>query len=483
MEPKLAKRAARFFDRSARWLVYGLLFCFLLYGSFWIGAGSGWDWRVLLGALLLPALCSLLARAAARYRRGWILPLLLALAVRLVILAVWEVTPKSDFLETFQLAQGALDPAKFRPYYTSVFPNLMPWIVYEAAVLRLFGGSVFALRMINVCASAGTCAFLYGIVLRLTRDRRSALFASSLQALNPFNFFFVSVLSCQHIATFLTTAGLYLLFCSRIRRKWLRWLSGGCVIALSQLFRTEMAVVLIAVLCYGAYRLLLLLGEGRGAPRRAGAILLCGLLFFAGYFGVIRAADAVLLGRGLIDRSITSDTLDYKIAVGMNFETKGNWNPEDIKLLFDQIERPDEELLRPVAAARLADTEKWPELFSSKMRSLIGDYHDFWQQIDDRGEAYAGFSAQTLPVLSRGAMLAVQLLACAGICAVLLRGRRGPLLLFAVILLGFLLAFLIIEVQVRYAQALLPFLCILAGHARLFPGSVRRLSRRRGNRS
>ncbi|MBQ7170695.1 MAG: glycosyltransferase family 39 protein [Clostridia bacterium] len=469
MKQTLGKRTAAFADRFVRFCVYGLIIYFLLYGCFCIASNARWDVRALLVAALLPALAFAVSRIAGRWRFGWLVPLLLAFSVRLLMLYVWPITPISDFAETLELAQGVLDPAKFPSYYTAVFPNLMPWVVYESLALRLFGGSAFALQIINACASAGTCAFLYGIALSLTRDRHSALLASTLQALNPFNFFFVSVQSCQHIATFLTTAGLYLLFCPRIRRKWLRWLLGGCVIALSQLFRTEMAVVLIAALCYGAYRLVLLLGEGREARRRAGEILLCGLLFFAGYFGVIRSADAVLLRKGLVERSISSGTLSYKIAVGMNYETGGAWSREDAAFLLDEAQDPDEreQLNRSVAASRLWATENWPELFSIKTEKLIGDYEDSWQKITDKGEAYEHFSREVLPLFTRGAMLGIQTLACVGLFALLRRGRKSPLLLFAVILLGFLLAFLFIEVQIRYAQILLPFLCLLAAHARL----------------
>ncbi len=469
MRQPLGKRTAAFADRFVRFCVYGLIIYFLLYGCFCVASNARWDVRALLVAVFLPALAYAVARIAGRWRFGWLVPLLLAFSVRLLMLYVWPVTPISDFAETLELAQGVLDPAKIPSYYTAVFPNLMPWVVYEALALRLFGGSAFALQIVNACASAGTCAFLYGIALSLTRDRRCALAASTLLALNPFSFFFVSVQSCQHIATFLTTAGLYLLLCPRIRRAWLRWLLGGTVIALSQLFRTEMAVVLIAALCYGAYRLVLLLGEGKGALRRAGTILLCGLLFFAGYFGVIRSADSVLLGKGLVKRSISSGTLSYKIAIGMNAETKGAWSREDAVYLLESAADADEreQLNRSVAASRLWATENWPELFSYKTQELIGDYTDTWQMIYDRGEAYGRFSGQVLPLLTRGAMLGIQALACVGLFTVLRRGGKGPLLLFAVILLGFLLAFLIIEVQIRYAQILIPFLCIFAGHARL----------------
>lgn len=470
-QPSAFGKAVR---HAAHGLVFVLVAAMMLFSVWRMAVNTGWNFIFLGGAVVTAGGCYLLARLMEKGRFGWIAVLLLAAAARTAVLLMWNIPPISDFdiahksaVSFWNMPRDAWRAQEDTVFFSKIWPNLMPWVLYEALIVRLFGASVLAQQISNVFWSAMTCLFICRAGEHMTGSRRAGLMAGFLQAFNCFNLVTVSVLTCQHIATALLAAGLCVLFRpARARHQWLQWVCGGVVIALSHLMRTEMAVVLIGIALFGLYRLVVTAvdqGTWREKGRRMGSLLLSFALFFGTFFGVVEIANQIVLGIGATERPITSPYLKYKVMVGLNADTNAGWSQADADLFVKQVENPDEDLLSKAIGRRWRQKDRLPGLMFYKAEAYIGNYFDYFSTLTET-EEQANFTWNDLPGLCRASILAISVLTLIGAVKGMLDRRNEKLLLTGILLAGYVLAYLLIEVQTRYAQVLMPMMTMLAGY-------------------
>ncbi|MDR0627922.1 MAG: hypothetical protein LBG11_11835 [Bifidobacteriaceae bacterium] len=141
-----------------------------VYGVWWVVC-----FGVLALALVAWRLCGV--RALRRWRSlrtpKWILPVgLFAVffSVKAVFASAWPAEQRSDFLDMYNaaLAINAGDYSFADQAYWYFFAYQTPFAVYEAVVLRIFGGSLTALFILAALAMAGINLLVYLLARRMT---------------------------------------------------------------------------------------------------------------------------------------------------------------------------------------------------------------------------------------------------------------------------------------------------------------------------
>ena len=170
-----------------------------------------------------------------------------------------------------------------------------------------------------------------------------------------------------------------------------------------------------------------------------------------------------MLGIGATERPITSPYLKYKVMVGLNADTNAGWSQADADLFVKQVENPDEDMLSKAIRRRWRQKDRLPGLMFYKAEAYIGNYFDYFSTLTET-EEQANFTWNDLPGLCRASMLAISVLTLMGAVKGMLDRRNEKLLLTGILLAGYVLAYLLIEVQTRYAQVLMPMMTMLAGY-------------------
>lgn len=405
--------------------------------------------------------CVAIARQAERIGRWAFLAVgVLALSSRLFMLAVWNILPQNDFLTTYEIAlhlsrvsvsQWASVLTEVGQLYQDYWCVHMPFILLETLILKMSGGAYAGIQFVFAVFSAGTCVLTAMLGERLF-GRRTGILAGLLLIFQPTALFFTSVLSNQHMAAFFCVLGLYLLIAKPLRTEWGNAVTAGTALAFSQLMRPEMYVTLAAVACYEIYMLLALRGKSRSEKFisiKKAVIRLVGIFFI--FFAILLLCNTALRETGMIRGSMFEGNFSYKLAVGLNEESQGEWNASDADVCNDS-----EELNRRIRE-RLQSPGKAALLMVRKEGALLGSYDYGWCAAGKSGYVAERF----FPLVSEAYMLLVLLCAVIfGICS-FKRGGNEQILLW-LFLFAFFGVFALIEVQNRYNYLFLPALCVMA---------------------
>lgn len=395
----------------------------------------------------------------------------LAVATRLPVSLSIESTPFSDFLAFYGAALDfAAGGDPFGSDYFSTWAYQTGFTLYEAALLKVFGG-VTALLVANVLWMSGTCVLLYLCARRIGGHRAAALGVALLYVLYPGTAAYASVLTNQHIGAFLFYLGIVFLLRSARpgpARDVVLWVvAGGAAIAVANIMRPLGPVFLGAA----ALAEVVLLVQGHHGLRRA-VLRAAGLV--VPYLAVGALAGWAVAASGVNPHGLGNHLPEWKFAVGLNADSGGGYSRELSARVFEGGS-PEvwQARTRDVVREELAELPRvWPRLFAAKLTEMYGK-PDSWtwalsDQLavsrDDRGP-WAAF-AYTMSWIERGIFLLVTGL-CAASCVLLLRRHRLP---YAATLLGLVVvlyvgAHLIVEIQTRYRYELMPALFALAAPA------------------
>lgn len=384
----------------------------------------------------------------------------IALGSRLLMLAVWNLPPQNDFLTTYEIALRLSEVSFWQ--WGSVLSDIgqlyrdywcvhMPFILSETAVLKIFGGGYVSIQIVFAFFSAGSCV-LTALLGEKVFGKRIGILAGLLYIFQPTALFFTSVLSNQHMAVFFCLFGLYFIVAKPLKSRAANSILAGTALAFSQLARPEMYVVLVAVACYEIY---VVLTVWRNDNTKIVALIKTAVLKMASmffiFFAILLLCNVVLTGTGLIKGSMFEGNFSYKIAVGMNAESQGEWNASDAEVCNDS-----EELNRRIRE-RLQQPGKLAALVLKKEGVLLGSYDYGWCT-----EGKSGYIAEKFfPLMSEAYMLLILLCAIAA-CIYGFKSNPKEQMLLELFLFGFFLIFALIEVQNRYNFLFLPALCILA---------------------
>ncbi|WP_159065757.1 ArnT family glycosyltransferase [Gorillibacterium timonense] len=399
----------------------------------------------------------------------WLLLIGCAGGLRLAAILWVDTPPYSDFQIMYDAARSAArgEFSFVRTDYFTRWNYQLGFTLYEAFILKLSGGSLFALRFVQVLLGTGSACVVYGIAKELfgqTAGRVSAL----LYALYPPMILMGSVLTNQHLSNFLFALGVY--FVLRLDKSRQGWWAAGLCLGLGHLIRPLGVFYVTGVVLYG---LALLLRSSDPSARKRMAMRVLGM-----------AAVVVLLQQvfsySLVERNITDGPLAsrepyWKLMVGLNAGTTGAWSPEDEEYAssYPLGEQRNEAELNQIKE-RLSDPAQLSLLLLRKYKVLWGtaDSSPYWalSATDKKGAESGAMRVERIFFLIISSLCFLSLLR-------LWRDRAGAAasgaLLLLLLLGGYALVHLFIEVQVRYRLDVLPLYLVFCGYGLVWLREVR----------
>ncbi|MCC3376828.1 glycosyltransferase family 39 protein [Cohnella sp. REN36] len=439
-----------------------LLFAAALAASFVNGA-SAWGSPLKIGSAVIAAagVMLLAGYAADRYlSRRQYLALLAALGfgLRLVWVLWIDTPPASDFAFMHAAALNAAhgDFSFGADEYFRGWVYQLGFTMYEALVIKLFGGSLLVLKLLNVLYGVGTSLLVYAIAGKLFNEF-SARAAGLLYACYIPHVLMSSVLTNQHLSIFLYLLGCWLLLNRGLAAKW-RWIGIGLAFGLGHIIRPLGPIFLIGFALYVLIFELIPAFRLRARPPIAKAIGV-----FAAFYLVQLVVSYALIAGGVTTYKLSNREPYWKFMVGLNAATDGNWSVEDAKLAARYPLGPErDEAELAVVKERLADKGEVAALMARKLVLLWGgaDSATMWSL----GEMGKPELSRLLDRWERSMYVTLSAFGLVSLIALLRRGGGREPILPLLLWLGYAAVHLAIEVQTRYRLDFMPVLILLQSY-------------------
>lgn len=389
-------------------------------------------------------------------------------ALALIVILWLDSQPVQDFNTMYQaarqLARG--DHGYLQDTYFFNWAYQSAFVAYEALVIKLFGESLLPLQLLNALWMAGTAVLVYRIAARAAGEK-AAVAVGVLYTLYPAPLFLAGVLTNQHLSVFLLYSGIYLLIGGK-ELNWKRGIGAGALIALGNAMRPIGIIPLLACVIWLVLRAM---------TGRSWKTLLSGAATAVSYFLCGVVLSALIVGSGVNPNGLANNQPMWKFVVGLNQETNGQWNRADYEEFIvpsaTDPEGADAAMGQEVAERLSVGPGKLAGLALRKSAGMWAGYEDlYWGfgHLDPDGQAVAGLSWNSLQLLlanaDKGIYLLAFALAFAGILRRLTRREQvGADLVPVLLLCGYYVVHLVVEVQVRYRYFLMPCVFILAAMA------------------
>jgi hypothetical protein len=407
--------------------------------------------------------------------RGFFVFLALAsFAIRFAYIVVVDTPPVSDFEFLYDAAVlfSKGDYSFSQTQYFRQWGYQTGFVIYEGLAVGIFGEAhaVFALKALNCVWNTGITLLVYLLARNHFRES-SARFASLMYMGLVFPITFVSVLSNQHISAFFITLGIFFLIDNRLLRMGQvpRSLAAGFFIALGDAMRPE-GIIIIGSLAI--YFVVLFAKAGKG---RRGKVVLNASLLLALFIGLSFIFSRAVVAAGINDSGLGNENVYWKFVVGLNHESKGTYNAEDVTKVFRQGLSKEEriELEKSLIAERLrAGPARLGLLFLNKLRELWCDNALEWsyRHILERGTPVRvlcfWIEPEDIDAVLQGmqslSTLAAMMLCLAGAVRMRKTGAAEAISVYLAILVISTAVYFLIEVQPRYVYLQQIFLFILS---------------------
>lgn len=440
----------------------------------------GFTKQVVVILLSILALTVILGFLLSRYinKKLYIFILLaIAFGVRLVWILKVDSTVKSDFALMYQSAiQAAKGDYSFGQIaYYQAWVYQLGFTMYEALVIKIFGNNMFILKLLNVLYSVGTTVLVYKIAARVFNESAGKI-AGIVYATYMPSVIMCSVLTNQHLATFLFYLGFYLLVSEKKIK--FAWIYIGILLALADIMRPLGSLVLLAV------GIFLFLTNVIGGNKKQ---ILATVKSFAGivviYFLVHMLISQLFISMDVTKYPISNRDPLWKFVLGLNHETTGRYSDQDASYVGHfpiGKERNTAEL--NLIKERIADKHQLWELIQNKFALMWGGKDDSvfwsaWKNIDRLTELQ-------MYKLERVMFISIVFYAAISLISLLKhKAKNNAYILFVLLILGYVSIHLFIEIQTRYRYFIIPSLVIIQSYGiysvyRFFTGSFKRLLRK-----
>ena len=344
--------------------------------------------------------------------------------------------------------------------YFKLWPYQIGFVFVQGLFLKILN-SVFFLKLINCLVTAGICVLIYQISQNFVKETYARTVAV-LYAVLPFPVTYVTVLSNQHLATFLIYFAIYILVSKNAERKETgRYVVAGGMIAVSNVIRPEGIVPVFAIVLF------LLLTVSRQKIKKT----IINMLAVSGsYFVLFALIGNLFIATGLSPEGLTNPAPHWKFVCGLNYESSGMYAKSDVWLQ----EGGREEEAREIIKERILDApEKISELFMDKMEIFWMDPSFEWtlECLPDDNAQEKGEESQEDPVLEwledyeTYTRLTIYILVVAGVFFSMLMRQKynDKILIFINLVFITFGVYLLIEIQTRYVYFIQIATFILAG--------------------
>ena len=383
-------------------------------------------------------------------------------AVNLVWVLWLDPRPASDFSLMHSAAQSLLrGDLSFNaiPYFI-LWSYQLPFVALEALLLW-FWNDPMCIQIFNCLCAAGSVCLLY----RMLRGQVSGAAAKTTAVclmMFPTIGAMSSLLTNQCAGAFFLILGVWLV-CSDDGKKlgFARYPLAGLAIQMGNLLRPEGVIVLVALLAYGVFFVLRHPDTVKRAALAAAALAAVYLLTGA-------AANQAVIRTGLSPHGVGNQLPQWKFVCGTSFETNGGYAAKDYELLADTLdehslptERTDA-VVREILSERLSHPlTDWTDLLRNKLDRFWNKPGTGWAFVDIV-ERSPDFQKSIRPVIEEFDRTLFWLAAMLSLAGVLLKKKEPRQFVPYFVFFAAFAAFLLIEVQPRYAY-LPDFFLIAAG--------------------
>lgn len=374
----------------------------------------------------------------------------------------WVIAVDTPVISDFYLMYNSALAAAKGDFSFSDTPYFQSWVyqlgytMYQALIIKLFGEGTFYIKLINVLYSVGTTILVYKIAARIFHETAGRI-AGLIYGLFIPSIVMTSVLTNQHLATFLFYLAFYLLITYYSRR--FIWVFVGVLLSLGDIIRPLGSLILLAVAIY--LFITEVLGENRKAAINAGKKFI-GIIVV--YFLIHSAVSQLFIAADVTKFPLSNRDPQWKFVLGFNHETMGRYSDSDAAYVGQfPIGNERKKAEMKLINERMADKQQLLVLFREKLKIM-------WGHNDDSITWGAGHF-QDLTSLSR--LYKFERLMYASIIIYLIVslfymlkdksiGKQN--LLFVLLILGYAAVHLLIEVQTRYRYFILPSFVIIQSY-------------------
>ncbi|MBC7959522.1 MAG: glycosyltransferase family 39 protein, partial [Vallitaleaceae bacterium] len=311
----------------------------------------------------------LIVSTKVKQKRTFIIALFaISFLIRFVYAMVIAVPPISDFALMYraatEMSQGNLDLMQ-NPYFTT-WAYQIGFVTYQSWIIKLFGETIVALKVLNVLYIAGTTTLVYLIGEKVFGEKVGR-YAGILHLMYLPLFYYAPVLTNQHIATFFFYFALYFI----VRQKELNFINAifaGIFICLGNVFRPFGIIFVLSLVLFVVYQF-----KSMGKREK-----LAYLSVIASFYLLFALISQMFVVTGLSETGLSNENPYWKFVVGLGQPFNGRYNLEDQELVYteeplDQIIAHEKEIIKDRLFINPISMAKFQVI---KLGSMWGDFEN-----------------------------------------------------------------------------------------------------------
>lgn len=285
--------------------------------------------------------------------------LIISLIPRLCFIILVQTPVSGDFLLMYNAAEGIISGDRTWidiPFFSN-WGYLIPFVYYEALILKLFGADS-ALKLLNVAFMVITNLMIY-LLARECTNSRAAFISAVLYSVYPAPILLSSVLTNQHISLMFFLLSMYFYI---VNRSWAGVLLSGLFLFLGNLMRPEAVLILAAMI---VHTLLSLCADFNVK------VALSKMLLILVVFVVLTGLSSVLFkATGAAPYGISNNCPEWKFVLGLDTGSNGTYTDKNSYII--SIKDPNQRFneAKKLISASLRECKNIPLFLWEKTKSM-----------------------------------------------------------------------------------------------------------------
>ena len=370
---------------------------------------------------------------------------LFSLIIRIGVVA-WIDTPViSDFKTMYEASLELLHKTtnyKSMPYFI-LWGYQMGHVIYQAILLSIINNITF-LKFMNALITSLTVVFIYLIGKELSNEK-AAFIISMIYSIFLFPLLLNTVLTNQFLPMLLILIAIYLWMKKKNDKKIIPIVI-GVLLGLSNIFRSETIVIILAFFLYTLFLIL--------KKENQKKLIINFLIIIISYFCLTQGSSYLLKSTNISPSGLENKNTAWKFLEGLNTKTNGQYSAEDAEKYATNADKTQEELKKRVRQ----DWQQFPILFAKKIKILWLNSDLSWSlgHIKDveKIKVYEGINQIFIYFFFIMAVLSI--------ITLFKKTYKKEQILILLILFVYFGVYLFIEVMPRYAYSLQIFEALLA---------------------
>lgn len=389
--------------------------------------------------------------------------LILLIIISFIIRYLWILNVNSPVVSDFSLLyKSALNAVK-GDFSFSQTPYFSDWVyqigftMYEALIIKIFGEGTLVLKLLNALYSTGTTILVYKITRKIFNEDCGRI-AGIIYALYIPSILMSSVLTNQHLATFLFYSAFYLLLKNDYLSKY-GWMFIGILLSVGDIMRPLGSYILLAVVLF------LLISHFLGTDKKQKTVAIKkGMGILVTFFVVHTIISQLFIATGVTQYPLSNRDPLWKFVLGFNHKTNGQYSNEDY-LYTRQFPtgKTRDNAETHLIKERIANKLQLLSLFKNKLEIMwAGNDSSFYWSLGHVNKSQMiekGKKVQSLIYITLILFIIISL-----IKLIKDKSINGPHLLFLLLIIGYVAVHLLIEIQTRYRYFIIPSFVILQSY-------------------